>query len=70
MLSELENDYIWALTQFKEIGLNPRIVVIDGEPAIHNASHIVYLAAPTLLCTWYVNKYVQTNCRTTIGFDV
>jgi hypothetical protein len=42
---------------------------MDGEPAIRSACETVFPAAPTLLCTWHVNKCVKVHCQSDIGFD-
>lgn len=53
---ETEEDFIWAFQCFQELGISPKIIVIDGDQAQKNASKYVFPHAPTLLCVWHINQ--------------
>jgi hypothetical protein len=60
---ELSKDYTWAFNRFKEHGINPSVVVIDGDDACKNGSIEVWPNAPAILCTWHVEKNVFANYK-------
>jgi hypothetical protein len=60
---------MWAFQCFQELGINPGIIVMDGDQAQKNASKEVFLYAPTLLCIWHVNQCVLANCKSIVGHD-
>jgi MULE transposase-like protein len=64
---ETKEDFIWAFQCFQELGINPRVVVMDGDKAQKNASEEVFLNAPTLLCIWHVNQCVLAKCKSIVG---
>ena len=66
-MREREEDYKWALECLKEIYIGTgfhrlQIVVSDGDPGLANAIAIVFPDATHLLCRWYHNQNVYTNC--------
>jgi hypothetical protein len=64
---EAQEDFTWAFQCFQELGISPKVVVMDGDKAQKNASEEVFLHAPTLLCTWHVNQCVLAKCKPLIG---
>ncbi|RKF66875.1 PKS-NRPS hybrid synthetase, partial [Golovinomyces cichoracearum] len=65
--SETEEDFIWAFKCFQGLGINPAIIVIDGDQAQKNASEEVFPDTPTLLCVWHVNQCVLAKCKSKVG---
>jgi hypothetical protein len=47
---ETQQDFTWVFQCFKELGISPGVVVIDGDQAQKNASEAVFPYTPTLLC--------------------
>ena len=41
LLGEKEEDYTWALRCFQAIGIKPKLIVMDGDIALKNASEQV-----------------------------
>jgi hypothetical protein len=64
---EKQEDFVWAFQRFQELGICPKIMVMDGDNAQKNASEVVFPDAPTLLCIWHVNQCVLANCKNRIG---
>jgi MULE transposase domain len=64
---ETTQDFIWAFQCFQELGINPAVVVMDGDQAQKNASEEVFPYAATLLCIWHVNQCVLAKCKSIIG---
>jgi hypothetical protein len=62
-----KQDFIWAFQCFQELGINPGVIVMDGDQAQKNASEEVFPYAPTLLCVWHVNQCVLANCKSIVG---
>jgi len=65
--SERQEDYAWAFKCFQELGINPSVIVMDGDNAVKNALETVFTDVPTMLCVWHVNQCVLANCKTTVG---
>ena len=63
---ETQQDFVWAFQCFQEHGINPGVIVMDGDKAQKNASDEVF-QCPTLLCIWHVNQCVLANCKSTVG---
>jgi MULE transposase domain len=64
---ETKEDFIWAFQCFKDLGINPPFIVMDGDDAQKNASEEVFLYTPTLLCIWHVNQCVLAKCKRIVG---
>jgi hypothetical protein len=65
---EKEEDYEWAMTQFKELLEEhdipwPVSMVTDRELALMNALDTVFPEVVHILCTWHVNMNILANCR-------
>ncbi len=67
LLGELKEDFIWAFQCFQDLGINPAIIVMDGDQAQKNASEEVFLYTLTLLCIWHVNQCVLAKCKSIVG---
>ena len=65
--SEKDTDYVWAFQCFKELGIHPSVIIMDGDHSIQNASKTVFPLVPTLLCIWHVNQRVLANCKSIVG---
>jgi hypothetical protein len=66
---ETTQDFIWAFRCFQELGINPAVIVMDGDQAQKNASEEVFPSTPTLLCIWHVNQCVLAKCKNIVGDD-
>jgi len=64
---ESKEDFIWAFRCFQELGINPTVIIMDGDQAQKNASEEVFPGAPTLLCIWHVNQCVLAKCKSIVG---
>lgn len=64
---ETQHDFAWAFQCFKELGISPGVVVVDGDQAQKNALEEVFPSTPTLLCVWHVNQCVLANCKSIVG---
>jgi hypothetical protein len=64
---ETKKDFKWAFKCFKNLGINPPVIVMDGDDAQRNASEVVFSNAPTLLCIWHVNQCVLAKCKGIVG---
>jgi hypothetical protein len=64
---ETKEDFIWAFQCFQDLGINPAIIVMDGDQASRNASEEVFPNTPILLCIWHVNQYILTKCKSIVG---
>ena len=64
---EKSEDYHWAFLQACAVGLNPGVLVMDGEEAVKIGAEAVWPNMPTLLCVWHVNMCVQENCKKRAG---
>ena len=63
---EGEEDYVWALTMFRDIlsvENYPSVIVSDRELALMNAIRIVFPRTMNLLCIWHIEKNVLRNCK-------
>jgi hypothetical protein len=61
---EDEEAYTWALTQLKELFINPtmlKVVMTDRDLGLIAAVRTVFPGAKRMLCTWHVEKNVQTE---------
>ncbi|KAJ9549306.1 hypothetical protein OSB04_021849 [Centaurea solstitialis] len=74
---EDEENYIWALSTFKEIigqDNQPCVIVSDRELALMNGIKNVFPATINLLCVWHIEKNVLANCKKYFGraeeFDI
>jgi hypothetical protein len=65
---ETQQDFTWAFQCFQELGIKPKVIVMDGDKAQKNASDEVF-QCPTLLCIWHVNQCVLANCKSIVGQD-
>jgi transposase-like protein len=61
--NESTEAYEWALSQFKNVGINPPIMVMDGSDGLKSAAEAVYPNMPALLCTWHINKCIVAHCK-------
>ena len=61
--NESTEAYTFALNEFKKLGINPPIIVMDGLDGLKSTADIVYPSMPTLLCTWHVNKRILAKCK-------
>jgi hypothetical protein len=64
--SELEEDYIWALTCLKAIFLDikyPSVFSTDRELALMNAIVKVFPGSQNLLCIWHIEKNILAKCK-------
>jgi hypothetical protein len=66
--SEKEEDYEWAMTQFKELLEKnsihwPLSIVTDRELALMNALETIFPEVVYILYTWHVNMNILANCR-------
>jgi hypothetical protein len=64
MLQEKEEDYMWAMTQLRNILIQPgfqlpSVIVTDRELAAMNAIREVFPTVRSLLCSWHVFKCVE-----------
>jgi hypothetical protein len=50
LLGETQQDFAWAFWCFQELGINPAVIVIDGDQAQKNTLEEVFLSTSTLLC--------------------
>jgi MULE transposase domain len=66
---ESKEDFIWAFQCFQELGISPKIIIMDGDQAQRNASEEVFPYTPTLLCIWHVNQCVLAKCKSIIGTE-
>ena len=64
---ETKEDFVWAFQCFQGLGINPAIIVMDGDQAQKNALEEVFPDAPTLLCIWHVNQCVLAKCKRIVG---
>jgi hypothetical protein len=69
LLGEKTQDFIWAFRCFQELGINPAVVVMDGDQAQKNAPEEVFPYAATLLCVWHVNQCVLAKCKSIVRDD-
>ena len=67
LLGETKEDFIWAFQCFQGLGINPTVIVMDGDQAQKNVSEEVFPYAPTLLCIWHVNQCVLAKCKSIVG---
>lgn len=63
LAGEKTSDFEWALNIFKELGISPGVIVIDGDDALFNACSAVYPQSPALLCEWHIHKCITANCK-------
>jgi hypothetical protein len=64
--SELEEDYIWALTCLKAIFQDikyPSVLPADRELALMNAIVKVFPGSQNLLCIWHIEKNILAKCK-------
>lgn len=61
MAGEKEEDYCWALQQYKAFGIKTLVLVGDQEIAFHNAARKVFPSAHIFVCTWHYNKTILVN---------
>ncbi len=66
---ENREDIEWALREFQKLGINPELVVTDGDGATKNAVEEVFEGVPTMLCIWHVNQRVLAYCKGRVGND-
>ncbi len=64
---ETSQDFIWAFQCFQELGINPSVMVMDGDQAQKNAAEVIFPNTPSILCIWHVNKCVLSNCKSKVG---
>ncbi|KAF5190520.1 Transposase [Thalictrum thalictroides] len=64
---EAQEDFTWAFRCFRELGINPMAIVMDGDQAQRNASEEVFPNTPTLLCIWHVNQCILAKCKNIVG---
>ena len=63
---ETKEDFIQAFQCFQGLGINPTIIVIDGDQTQRNTSEEVFLHTPILLCIQYINQYILTKCKSIV----
>jgi asparagine synthetase B (glutamine-hydrolysing) len=61
LAGEKTSDFQWALNIFKELGISPRVILIDSDDALFNACSAIYPQIPVLLYEWHVHKCVMAN---------
>ncbi|KAI0994999.1 hypothetical protein K3495_g13182 [Podosphaera aphanis] len=64
---ETSQDFIWAFQCFQELGIDPSVMVMDGDQAQKNAAEVIFPNTPSILCIWHVNKCVLSNCKSIVG---
>ena len=63
---ETSQDFIWAFQCFQELGINPSVMVMDGDQAQKNAAEVIFPNTPSILCIWHVKKCVLSNCKSIV----
>ncbi|GLT93672.1 hypothetical protein SLE2022_114520 [Rubroshorea leprosula] len=66
MEKERVEDYVWALTMFREVlgpNCQPLVIISDRELALMNAIQVVFPSATNLLCVWHIEKNILSNCK-------
>jgi len=67
--SEVEEQYVWALTQLKSLYQDtlPSVVLTDRCQAAMNAVETCFSISKSLLCLWHANKAVIRHCQPSFG---
>ncbi|KAL0239519.1 hypothetical protein GEMRC1_009627 [Eukaryota sp. GEM-RC1] len=62
MDGETQQDYTWALQQFRDLSnIVPGVFVTDRELALMNALNEVYPETKHLLCLWHIKKNIEAK---------
>ena len=61
--NEQRETFEWVLSCYKEIGINPKVIVSDQDKAFRSAATAIFPEARLLLCTWHFNKNVLKEAR-------
>ncbi|PCG88148.1 Hypothetical protein PENO1_111880 [Penicillium occitanis (nom. inval.)] len=67
--NEVEEQYMWALTQLKSLYQDalPSVILTDRCVAAMNAVDKSFLMSRSLLCLWHANKAVVRHCQPSFG---
>jgi transposase-like protein len=68
---EAENDYLWALQQFRDVVRQdiklPDVILTDDTAALKNSLNSIFPSVPQLLCEFHINKNVESRLSKTFN---